>query len=104
MIGSCTETSRFLPSFAGCNLRLAASPYVRAFQWLKMQVALSSGHRVAGRQRLRVPGSDSHLGAFLDADDFHSAANKDKMHRGVALTDDDRRDWLKTSTRRCDRN
>src|SRR5271157_3546546 len=32
---------------------------------------------------------------FLDADDFHSTANKDKMHRGVALTDDDRRDWLK---------
>lgn len=32
---------------------------------------------------------------FLDADDFHSSANKDKMHRGVALTDDDRRDWLK---------
>jgi gluconokinase len=31
---------------------------------------------------------------FLDADDFHSAANKDKMHRGIALTDDDRRDWL----------
>src|SRR5262249_23257911 len=31
---------------------------------------------------------------FLDADDFHSAANKDKMHRGVALTDDDRRAWL----------
>jgi gluconokinase len=23
---------------------------------------------------------------FLDADDFHSAANKDKMHRGIALT------------------
>jgi gluconokinase len=33
---------------------------------------------------------------FLDADDFHSNANKDKMHRGVALTDDDRRDWLKS--------
>jgi gluconokinase len=32
---------------------------------------------------------------FLDADDFHSVANKDKMHRGIALTDDDRRDWLK---------
>ena len=31
---------------------------------------------------------------FLDADDFHSAANKDKMHRGIALTDDDRRTWL----------
>src|ERR1700730_2399102 len=32
---------------------------------------------------------------FLDADDFHSDANKDKMHRGTALTDDDRRDWLR---------
>lgn len=33
---------------------------------------------------------------FLDADDFHAAANKDKMHRGIALTDEDRRDWLRT--------
>jgi gluconokinase len=31
---------------------------------------------------------------FLDADDYHSAANKNKMHRGIPLTDDDRRDWL----------
>jgi gluconokinase len=33
---------------------------------------------------------------FLDADDFHSNANKDKMHRGIALTDDHRRGWLKS--------
>jgi gluconokinase len=31
---------------------------------------------------------------FADADDFHSAANKDKMHRGVPLTDADRIPWL----------
>ena len=31
---------------------------------------------------------------FFDADDFHSAANKDKMSRGVPLTDEDRDDWL----------
>jgi len=31
---------------------------------------------------------------FHDADDFHSAANKDKMSRGVPLTDEDRKDWL----------
>jgi gluconokinase len=31
---------------------------------------------------------------FLDADDFHSPANKEKMHRGIALTDADRRPWL----------
>jgi gluconokinase len=31
---------------------------------------------------------------FTDADDFHSAANKDKMHRGIPLTDTDRLPWL----------
>ena len=31
---------------------------------------------------------------FADADDFHSAANKDKMHRGIPLTDADRFPWL----------
>ena len=31
---------------------------------------------------------------FLDADDFHSSANKEKMHRGIALTDADRAPWL----------
>jgi len=31
---------------------------------------------------------------FFDADDFHSSANKDKMSRGVALTDEDRAEWL----------
>jgi gluconokinase len=31
---------------------------------------------------------------FVDADDFHSGANVDKMRRGVPLTDDDRAPWL----------
>jgi gluconokinase len=31
---------------------------------------------------------------FLEADDFHSAANKEKMHRGIHLTDADRLPWL----------
>jgi gluconokinase len=31
---------------------------------------------------------------FLDADDFHSAANKAKMHQGIPLTDADRMPWL----------
>jgi gluconokinase len=35
------------------------------------------------------------LGAqFVDADDYHSAANKEKMASGLPLTDDDRRPWL----------
>jgi gluconokinase len=31
---------------------------------------------------------------FLDADDFHPAANVEKMRRGVPLNDEDRRPWL----------
>jgi carbohydrate kinase (thermoresistant glucokinase family) len=31
---------------------------------------------------------------FFDADDFHPAANKEKMSRGVSLTDVDRQPWL----------
>ncbi len=32
---------------------------------------------------------------FFDADDFHPAANVEKMSRGVALSDQDRMPWLK---------
>ncbi|MBE7181035.1 MAG: gluconokinase [Terriglobus roseus] len=39
-------------------------------------------------QRLGIP--------FLDADDYHSQANKDKMHAGHPLTDEDRWPWLAT--------
>jgi gluconokinase len=31
---------------------------------------------------------------FLEADDFHSQANIEKMRRGVSLTDKDRQPWL----------
>ncbi len=33
---------------------------------------------------------------FTDGDAFHSAANKEKMHKGMPLTDEDRWPWLKT--------
>jgi gluconokinase len=31
---------------------------------------------------------------FVDADDFHPPANIEKMQRGIALTEQDRRPWL----------
>lgn len=31
---------------------------------------------------------------FLDGDDFHPAANKEKMRAGIALSDEDRWPWL----------
>lgn len=32
---------------------------------------------------------------FYDGDDFHSESNRAKMANGIALTDDDRKPWLK---------
>jgi gluconokinase len=37
----------------------------------------------------------SHFGwTFLDADNFHSPANIEKMRRGIPLSDEDRAGWL----------
>lgn len=45
----------------------------------------------------------SQLGwAFLDADDYHPAANIAKMHQGVPLTDADRKPWLDALRRLVD--
>ncbi len=35
---------------------------------------------------------------FVDADDFHSPANKAKMNKGIPLTDADRLPWLQAIT------
>jgi len=40
--------------------------------------------------------------AFVEADDFHPAANVEKMAGGVALDDDDRRPWLQALRKRVD--
>ncbi len=51
----------------------------------------SSGKSVSGKaiaRRLHAP--------FLDGDNYHPTANKDKMRAGIPLTDDDRWPWLAT--------
>jgi len=53
------------------------------------------GKTVVGRllaQRLGVP--------YLEADDFHPAANVAKMKAGTPLTDEDRRPWLAAIAKR----
>ena len=39
---------------------------------------------------------------FRDGDDFHPAANIEKMRRGVPLTDEDRAPWLAALAKRID--
>jgi len=51
----------------------------------------SSGKSSVGQaiaRRLHAP--------FLDGDDYHPAANKEKMRAGIPLVDDDRWPWLST--------
>jgi gluconokinase len=40
--------------------------------------------------------------SFLDADDYHPAANKEKMRAGQPLNDADRRPWLQALRQRID--
>jgi gluconokinase len=49
----------------------------------------SSGKTTVGRLLAEQLGWQ-----FADADDFHSAANIEKMSRGIPLNDDDRKPWL----------
>ena len=39
---------------------------------------------------------------FIEGDEFHSRANREKMHAGIALTDDDRQPWLLALRSRID--
>ena len=49
-----------------------------------------SGKTTVGRLLARELGW-----SFYEGDDFHPLSNVAKMKRGVALTDDDRKIWLK---------
>ncbi len=50
-----------------------------------------SGKTTVGRKLAETLGC-----SFYDADDFHTPSNKDKMSRGIPLSDEDRRPWLET--------
>lgn len=49
----------------------------------------ASGKSTIAAELVRLTGW-----SFAEADDYHSAATKQKMHAGIPLTDDDRAPWL----------
>jgi ACS family tartrate transporter-like MFS transporter len=57
-------------------------------------IALVMGVTGAGKSTIGRLLAERLGWVFLEADDFHSAANKAKMHRGEPLTDADREPWL----------
>jgi gluconokinase len=48
----------------------------------------------AGKTEIGVALADALHWPFYDADEYHSPANIEKMHRGEGLTDADRAPWL----------
>jgi gluconokinase len=65
-------------------------PEVPVFQMIIIVMGVTgSGKTTVGKLLAPRLGWD-----FLDADDFHSTANKAKMHQGIPLTDADRIPWL----------
>jgi gluconokinase len=57
-------------------------------------VILVMGVTGAGKTTVGKPLARRLGWTFLDADDFHSSANLEKMHRGIPLTEADRGPWL----------
>ncbi|MFZ0663196.1 MAG: gluconokinase [Acidobacteriaceae bacterium] len=49
----------------------------------------ASGKSTVAAELVRLTGWK-----FAEADDYHSEANKQKMHAGIPLTDEDRAPWL----------
>jgi gluconokinase len=59
-------------------------------------ILIAMGVSGAGKTRIGELLAERLHCDFTDGDAFHSAANKEKMHQGIALTDEDRWPWLKT--------
>ncbi len=59
-------------------------------------ILIAMGVSGAGKSRIGELLAERLGCTFTDGDAFHSAANKEKMHHGIPLTDDDRWPWLKS--------
>lgn len=59
-----------------------------------MQVVLVMGVSGSGKTTIGRLLAEKSGWSFSDADEFHSLANRNKLIRGVPLSDEDRRPWL----------
>ena len=62
-------------------------------------ILIAMGVSGAGKTRIGEMLAERLHCAFTDGDAFHSAANKEKMHHGIPLTDEDRWPWLQDDSR-----
>lgn len=59
-------------------------------------ILIAMGVSGAGKSRIGEMLAQRLSCSYTDGDAFHSAANKEKMHHGIALTDEDRWPWLRS--------
>jgi gluconokinase len=59
-------------------------------------ILIAMGVSGAGKTRIGELLAERLECSFTDGDAFHSEANKEKMHKGIPLTDEDRWPWLRT--------
>jgi gluconokinase len=59
-------------------------------------VVLIMGPTGVGKTTIGQVWPSRWAGRFVDADDFHTEANKQKMSQGIVLTDSDREPWLQS--------
>ncbi|GAB2907725.1 gluconokinase [Paraburkholderia jirisanensis] len=59
-------------------------------------ILIAMGVSGAGKSRIGELLAERLKCSFTDGDAFHSTANKEKMHKGIPLTDEDRWPWLAT--------
>ena len=61
---------------------------------MKPRLMVVMGVSGSGKSSIALSLANALNATYLDADDYHSATNIDKMSRGEALTDADRWPWL----------
>ncbi|HEF5872183.1 TPA: gluconokinase [Burkholderia cenocepacia] len=59
-------------------------------------ILIAMGVSGAGKSRIGEMLAERLSCSYTDGDAFHSAANKEKMHHGIPLTDEDRWPWLRS--------
>jgi gluconokinase len=70
--------------------------HIHSSQPLLLMVLLVMGVAGSGKTTVAKLLADRLDWLFLEADDFHSPGNKQKMHAGIPLTDADRIPWLES--------